>query len=100
MGVFLKIFGILFIILTIVLLIFSIYLNNKINNYYESIKYSRNEYDMLIKPIIEFLKNSFTIITIILSIFILLFGASIYVLGSIYNDVILIKKHILIKFIK
>lgn len=87
MGTFLKVVGIIIIILAILGLIISIFSGNFLNNLVENLKYYDSDVYNTLNSVITILQGTIIVISTIFSFFTVIFGASLFVLGSIYNDV-------------
>jgi len=87
MGTFLKVVGIIVIVLAILGLILSIFSGNFLSNFTQNLKYYDTDIYNTLNPVISIVQNVLIVISAIFSFFIIVFGVSLYVLGSIYNDV-------------
>ena len=88
MGTFLKVVGIIIIVITIIGLILSI-ISTQVGllNITELFKNINPEISSSLGPVVSAIQIIWIIISAIFSFFIIVFGVSLYVLGSIYNDV-------------
>ena len=94
MGTFLKVVGIIIIVLVILGLILSIFSGNFIGNLTENLEnYDPDIYNTL-NPVMSVVQGVLIIISAIFSFFIVTIGISFYVLGTIYNDVKDLKKKV------
>lgn len=88
MGTFLKVVGIIIIVITILGFILSI-ISTQVGflNITELFKNFDPEISSSLGPVVSVIQTIWIIISIIISFFTIVFGVSLYVLGSIYNDV-------------
>jgi len=94
MGTFLKVVGIIIIVLAVLGLILSIFSGNFIGNLTENLEnYDPDVYNTL-NPVMSVVQNGLIVISAVFSFFIITIGISFYVLGTIYNDVKDLKKKV------
>lgn len=94
MGTFLKVIGIIIIVLAVLGLILSIFSGNFIGNLTENLEnYDPDVYNTL-NPVMSVVQNGLIVISAVFSFFIITIGISFYVLGTIYNDVKDLKKKV------
>jgi len=94
MGTFLKVVGIIIIVLAVLGLILSIFSGNFIGNLTENLEnYDPDVYNTL-NPVMSVVQNGLIVISAVFSFFIITISISFYVLGTIYNDVKDLKKKV------
>ncbi|HON83467.1 MAG TPA: hypothetical protein P5090_05690 [Caldisericia bacterium] len=94
MGTFLKVVGIIIIVLAVLGLILSIFSGNFIGDLTESLEYYNSDVYNTLNPVVSIVQSGLIVISAIFSFFIITIGISIYVLGAIYNDIKDLKKKI------
>ncbi len=94
MGTFLKVVGIIIVVLAVLGLILSIFSGNFIGDLTESLEYYNSDVYNTLNPVVSIVQSGLIVISAIFSFFIITIGISIYVLGAIYNDIKDLKKKI------
>ncbi|HOL83450.1 MAG TPA: hypothetical protein P5272_05860 [Caldisericia bacterium] len=94
MGTFLKVVGIIIIVLAVLGLILSIFSGNFIGDLTENLEYYNSDVYNTLNPVVSIVQSGLIVISAIFSFFIITIGISIYVLGAIYNDIKDLKKKI------
>lgn len=94
MGTFLKVVGIIIIVLAVLGLILSIFSGNFVGDLTENLEYYDPDVYNTLNPVVSIVQSGLIVISAIFSFFIITIGISIYVLGAIYNDIKDLKKKI------
>ncbi|HPC57223.1 MAG TPA: hypothetical protein PLP10_05210 [Caldisericia bacterium] len=94
MGTFLKVVGIIIIVLAVLGFILSIFSGNFIDDLTENLEYYNSDVYNTLNPVVSIVQSGLIVISAIFSFFIITIGISIYVLGAIYNDIKDLKKKI------
>ncbi len=94
MGTFLKVVGIIIVVLAVLGLILSIFSGNFVGDLTENLEYYDPDVYNTLNPVVSIVQSGLIVISAIFSFFIITIGISIYVLGAIYNDIKDLKKKI------